>query len=103
MNPSESKIDTITTYTDFDDAPIASTDSSRPAIVYSPPYEDIPNILITIINTTNNKPVPSSAVQLAIFGCTDFEPPGTAPQVQHRTTPLSTICKTLFRKKRLLL
>ena len=89
MNPSECKIATITVYTDSDDAPIASDDSSRPAVVYSPPYEDIPNLLITLINTIDNKPVPSSPVQLAIFGCTDFGSANAAPQVQPQATSLS--------------
>ena len=89
MNPSESKVATITVYTDSDDSPIASIDSSRPAVVYSPPYEDILNLLITLINTTDNKPVPSSSVQLAIFGCPESESANAAPQVQPQTTPLS--------------
>jgi hypothetical protein len=93
VNAAESKISSINVTTDLDSNPIQSN-SSYPAVIYNPYYQDIGTLQIQILNTTDNS-IPSN-VQLGIFGCA--QPPQSGIKAVPRQPPTSTSisCKYPF-------
>jgi ABC-type transport system involved in multi-copper enzyme maturation permease subunit len=67
VNAAQSKITSLTAQTDYDENPIPNTNASNPAIIYSPYYEDVNKLTITILKTSDGSQ--PSYLQLAIFGC----------------------------------
>ena len=71
-----------------------NTNSSNPTILYTPYYEDVETLDITIINTQDGKP-PSNVV-LGIFGCANPKKTNTKAQIEPTKTAGVTSSKTFF-------
>jgi hypothetical protein len=93
-NAKESKITSITAYTGYEDSPIPNPNPSNPTITYVPYDENIENLDISILATSDGS-IPSS-VQLSIFGCANPVLLSTKGQILQRITTLPTSCKTSF-------
>ncbi len=83
LNAAESKITSINSLTEYDSDVIQNIDASNPTVVYDPYYENVNQLTITILGTSDNS-IPSR-VQIGIFGCAEPVPLGTKAQIEPTT------------------
>ncbi|CAF4497898.1 unnamed protein product, partial [Rotaria socialis] len=80
LNPSESRVISISAQTDLDFEPINNPNPAIPVVVYNPHEEDVRELDITILKIKD--PSLPTKLQLAIYGCTTPSTISTKPLIE---------------------
>ncbi|CAF3717462.1 unnamed protein product, partial [Rotaria socialis] len=80
LNPSESRVISISAQTDLDFEPINNPNPAIPVVVYNPHVEDVRELDITILKIKD--PSLPTKLQLAIYGCTTPSTISTKPLIE---------------------